>query len=239
MILVNEIYGPTIQGEGKTTGKAVMFLRTAGCNLACVWCDTPFTWNFYGTSFEHPEKYDKLKEVHKMTVQQIIARLKELSTDTKALVISGGEPMLQQGYLIPLLEELKRDGYWIEIETNGTVTTVDRFINLIDQLNCSPKLANSGRDNPLGKRINEKELTYIASIPKTVFKFVVSSEDDIPEILALVKKFEMRQVYLMPLGKTKEEQELRMNQVMELCTKYNFNFSPRLHVLNWGNQRGV
>ena len=141
-IKVNEIFGPTIQGEGRTVGKPVKFLRTAGCNLACVWCDTPYTWNWQGTDFEHPEKFDREKEIHDMSVDEIKTQLDQIGKDVKALVISGGEPMLQQNKLVPLLHLLKNDGYWVEIETNGTRAPSDEFLSLIDQINCSPKLTN-------------------------------------------------------------------------------------------------
>lgn len=229
---INEIFGPTIQGEGKSAGKEVMFIRTAGCNLACIWCDTPYTWNWLNTKFEHPDKYDPKKEVHEMSSDEIIAQLK-----CKALVISGGEPMLQQKALIDLFNKLK--DYWIEIETNGTVIPMSEFFNLINQINCSPKLSNAGKDNPEEKRIKEEALKALADNPKTTFKFVVASDEDIPEILALINRFQMKNIYLMPLGKTKEEQELRQAQVETLCKQYGFNFSPRLHVLMWGNKRGV
>ncbi len=235
---INEIYGPTIQGEGKSVGKEVLFIRTAGCNLACVWCDTPFTWNWLNTKFEHPDKFDPKKEVHEMSDVEIINRLKELG-NTKAVVISGGEPMLQQRALVGLLTKLKRENYWVEIETNGTVRPTEEFYMLIDQINCSPKLTNAGRDNPEDKRIIESTLLSLASCPKTTFKFVVSSEEDIPEILNLTLRFQMNNVYLMPLGKTLEEQELRQAQVEELGRVYGFKFSPRLHILKWGNKRGV
>ena len=238
-IIVNEVYGPVKQGEGKSAGKEVMFLRTSGCNLACVWCDTPYSWNWQGTKFEHPDKFDPKKEMHQMSPDEVLNKLRELSTDIRALVISGGEPMLQQDNLIPLLEKLREDNYWLEVETNGTRAPNDRFIELIDQINCSPKLSNSGLDNPVEKRIKEDALQKIASSEKTTFKFVIGSDQDIPEILSLVERFQMKQVYLMPLGKTKEEQELRIKQVEQLCQQYGFKFSPRLHVIDNLNHRGI
>jgi 7-cyano-7-deazaguanosine (preQ0) biosynthesis protein QueE len=237
MLLVNEIFGPTIQGEGKTAGKVVMFLRLAGCNLACIWCDTPYTWNWVGTKFQHPEKYRKEKEVHKMTVDEVIRKVEK--RNCKALVISGGEPMLQMRELVVLSERLKKQGWWIEIETNGTVVPSDSFLEVVDQINCSPKLSNSGPDNPLRKRIIPQALTKLASCPKTIFKFVVSCSSDIPEILDLVNRFQMKQVYLMPEGKTRREQLERQEEVKQLCKQFGFYFSPRLQVLQWDQKRGV
>lgn len=237
-ILVNEIYGPVKQGEGRTAGKTVKFLRTSGCNLACVWCDTPFTWNWEGTKFQHPEKFDKKKETHEMTVQEVKAQLDALGQDIKALVISGGEPMLQQQRLLPLVQALRADGYWLEIETNGTVMPQPEFLRYIDQINVSPKLQNSGTDND-GKRERPEVLSELAQLHYAIFKFVVSGPDDMNEILDLVNRYKLQNVYLMPLGKTRVEQLANQDLVQRISKEHNFSFSPRLHVLEYDNLRGV
>jgi len=239
MLIINEIYGPVSQGEGKSAGKQVMFIRTSGCNLACNYCDTPYTWNWIGTPFVHPDKFDVRKESHKMSVAEVIAKLRELSPKTKSVVVSGGEPLLQQSGLRELFMSLTRLGYWIEVETNGTQVPSPEFSFLVDQFNCSPKLTNSGPDNPLYKREISKALQTLASLPKTCFKFVVITDTDLNETLALVEKYKMGNVYLMPEGRTREEQIARQDQVHEMCLKHGFHFSPRLHILEHGNVRGV
>jgi len=87
MLKVNEIFGPTIQGEGKSSGMPCAFLRLSLCNLHCIWCDTPYTWNWKGTPFSHPEKFDQEKEIHIMSNEEILETLKTI--DVKNLVISG------------------------------------------------------------------------------------------------------------------------------------------------------
>lgn len=238
-ISVNEIYGPVRQGEGRTVGKPVKFLRTSGCNLACIWCDTPFTWNWEGTKFQHPEKFNKQKETHEMSVEEIKDQLNVLGKDLKALVISGGEPLIQQKSLLPLVRSLKEDGYWIEVETNGTVKPARELSDLIDQINVSPKLANSGPDNPQKKREHPSTLAALADLPNTIFKFVVEGEQDMKEILELVGEYRMKNVYLMPLGKTRKEQIANQDLVKEICKERGFHFSPRQHVLEFDNKRGV
>lgn len=239
MILLNEIYGPVPQGEGKSSGKEMMFIRLAGCNLACIWCDTPYTWNWVGTNFAHPDKFDQKKETHRFEPAAAFDKVISLSPTTKAIILSGGEPLLQQKNLIPLLQLLKNDGYWIEVETNGTVEPSDEFIALVDQFNCSPKLSNSGIDNPIEKREKFSSLSKIASLDKATFKFVVITDIDLEETLALISKYNMKNVYLMPEGRTKEEQLARQDKVKEMCDLHGFNFSPRLHVLAHGDIRAV
>lgn len=239
MLKVNEIFGPTIQGEGKSAGKDVVFLRLSGCNLACVWCDTPYTWNWLNTPFQHPDKFDKAKEETKGSTDQVRDQLLAVGSDVKALVVSGGEPMLQQKQLLPLLRQLKEKGWWLEMETNGTVVPTDEILQVLDLVNCSPKLVNSGPDNRPTMREKPEALTKLAGSSKTSFKFVVVDQRDIPEIFQLVTKYNMQNVYLMPEGRTKAEQE-KHQAAVELMAKTNgFNFSPRLHVLKWDNKRAV
>jgi 7-cyano-7-deazaguanosine (preQ0) biosynthesis protein QueE len=239
MLAINEVYGPTYQGEGRSAGKPVMFIRTAGCNLACVFCDTPQTWNWIGTNFQHPNKFDPRKEVHKMVAQQVFDQLVALSPGTRAVVVSGGEPLLQQHELIPLLTILRQNNYWIEVETNGTIAPIDSVIALVNQFNCSPKLTNSGPDNPLNKREVAQSLITLASLPTATFKFVIVTNEDQIEVMDLITRYKLHDVYLMAEGKTRAEQLARQDNVCVLCEQLHVHFSPRLHVLQYGNKRGV
>lgn len=239
MLKVNEIFGPTIQGEGKTAGKEVIFLRLANCNLFCSWCDTPYTWNWIGTQFKHPRKSNPKDEIKNMESQEVLEELHKKSNNgkVKALVITGGEPLLQQKQLIGLLIHLKNNDWWIEVETNGTIIPSQEFVEFIDQINCSPKLSNSGNNERM--RENEKALVRLASIPKTVFKFVISSKEDIMEIKKMVKKYDMREVYLMPQGTNLTEMKQSIDITHQLCQQTNFKFSPRLHITKFDGKRGV
>jgi 7-carboxy-7-deazaguanine synthase len=242
MLVVNEIYGPVAQGEGKSAGLKVMFLRLSGCNLACSWCDTPYTWNWIGTHFQHPDKYDKKKEVHRMDYHAVYKQLSGKCSELDNLVISGGEPMLQQKELLPLLNLLSADHWWIEVETNGTIAPLSEFTRLINQYNCSPKLSNAGEiDNPVNKRLKWDSLMKIYYSRKATFKFVIQSNQDLQEMNEIRErvKIEPYDIWLMPEGKTKEEQLARQDLVRELCSRYGYNFSPRLHILEFGNKRAV
>jgi 7-cyano-7-deazaguanosine (preQ0) biosynthesis protein QueE len=227
MLLVNEIFGPTVQGEGKTIGKKVIFLRLAICNLSCIWCDTPYAWNW--------KQFDQKKEIRLMSQMEILQTI--LGLGEKALVVSGGEPLLQQRKLISLFAQFKALGYWIEIETNGTQVPSKELTDLVDQFNCSPKLENSGVEEKL--RINQEALKQLASLSKTTFKFVVSSRKDLEEITYLVNRFQMKQVYLMPLGKTADELNKHKALVEKICKEKGYHFTTRLHVELFGGQRAV
>jgi 7-carboxy-7-deazaguanine synthase len=121
------VFGPTFQGEGPSLGRYCYFLRLAGCNQSCSWCDTPYTWAFSDAlAARHRDgiKYDPREEVRKASVEDILDDLKHHMAVTERpsmLVISGGEPMLQQRRLLPLVLELAQRGWRIEIETAGTI----------------------------------------------------------------------------------------------------------------------
>lgn len=158
MLKVNEIF-PAIQGEGKSAGREVVFIRLSMCPLHCDFCDTPYTWNWLGTKFKHPHKFEKAKEIHLMDNNVILNKVAEYKR--KSIVISGGEPFLQQRNLLTLIGGLKKLDYWIEIETAGVIAPDSVLLALVDQINCSPKLSNSGnsvyeREKPFAlKRLSE------------------------------------------------------------------------------------
>lgn len=203
-------------------------------------CDTPYTWNWLKTPFEHPDKYDRKKEIHRMQMDFVIEKLEHLSAinnNLKNLVISGGEPLLQWKALLRIIQKLKAKGWWIEVETNGTVLPNPMFLDLIDQINCSPKLENSG--DPLSDRIKPQVLRAFTQLKKTTFKFVVSSQIDMEEIVNLVKQYDMKEVYLMPMGRTKDELLYTSIITKDLAHKHGFFYSPRKHIELHGSKRGV
>lgn len=223
---INEIF-KSIQGEGPNFGKPAIFLRTAQCNLKCTWCDTKYTWDW--------KNYDYTKEVKEMTLEEIKEQL--MTFEIKHLVITGGEPLLQQDDLADLLSFLKPD-FYVEIETNCTILPNKMLTDLVDQWNVSPKTKNSG--NPLELYENDECYYFFANQENCFFKYVVENESDIPEIKKFVAKYNIpeNRVQLMTQASTKEEISAREKSISELAKANNFLFSPRLHVAMWGAQRG-
>ena len=223
---INEIF-KSIQGEGPNFGKPAIFLRTAQCNLKCTWCDTKYTWDW--------KNYDYTKEVKEMTLEEIKEQL--MTFEIKHLVITGGEPLLQQDDLADLLSFLKPD-FYVEIETNCTILPNKMLTDLVDQWNVSPKTENSG--NPLELYENDECYYFFANQENCFFKYVVENESDIPEIKKFVTKYNIpeNRVQLMTQASTKEEISAREKSISELAKANNFLFSPRLHVAMWGAQRG-
>lgn len=233
----------SIQGEGKNLGQPSIFVRTALCNLHCIWCDTDYTWNWKGTRFAHLndtrpgyEKYDMAEVVAELSISDIAERVRQ--HPCRNVVLTGGEPMMQQPALCQLMEELGPD-YWFEVETNGTLLPTESFDQLIQQYNVSPKLANSNNQ----PRLREKPAAYrfFAASSKAHFKYVIAQDEDLKEVLQLLERYEIppQRVYLMPEGRTAEELQQRQHKLVEVCKQYGFQFTSRLHILLYGDKRGI
>ena len=223
---ISEIF-ESIQGEGNNAGKPAVFLRTAECNLKCVWCDTKYTWDW--------KNYDYSKEVNEISIKEVRQSLEQFRI--RHLVITGGEPLMQQDDLAELLTFLKPK-FYVEVETNGTILPNNTLSVLVDQWNVSPKTKNSG--NPLEMCEDNECYTFFSKKKNCYFKYVVESEEDIIEINQLISKYnlEKERVLLMTQAMTKEEILAKEKNVFTLSKKNSLGFSPRLHVMKWGSQRG-
>ena len=157
---------------------------------------------------------------------------------SKHLVITGGEPMIQQRQLLPLIKKIKELGYFIEIETNCTILPEENFDQLIDQWNVSPKLASSIND----KRSREIESCYLffSNHSKCYFKYVINDSDDLRELQDLVEKYRIPagKIILVPQGNNRNDIIARGIWLSEICKKNGYILSLRLQVLLWSNQRG-
>ena len=223
---ISEIF-ESIQGEGNNAGKPAVFLRTAECNLKCVWCDTKYTWDW--------KNYDYSKEVNEISIKEVRQSLEQFRV--RHLVITGGEPLMQQDDLAELLTFLKPK-FYVEVETNGTILPNNALSVLVDQWNVSPKTKNSG--NPLEMCEDNECYTFFSKKKNCYFKYVVESEEDLIEINQLISKYnlEKERVLLMTQAMTKEEILAKEKNVFTLSKKNSLGFSPRLHVMKWGSQRG-
>ena len=102
LMQITEIY-KSIQGESTHAGLACVFVRLTGCNLRCSWCDSEYT--FTGG--------------HRMSLEEVLEEVEHLSPDGGLVEITGGEPMLQEREVVPLMQRLLDDGYTVLLETSG------------------------------------------------------------------------------------------------------------------------
>jgi 7-carboxy-7-deazaguanine synthase len=238
---VNEVFGPTIQGEGRTAGRHCLFIRLSQCNLHCWWCDTPYTWAFT----EHKAAQHKSGIVHAVADEEMILTGEQVwdllmeSWDVQhkptTVVISGGEPMLQQRELGGLVAMLKLAGNHIEVETAGTIIPTSAWTRRVG-FNVSPKLAHSG--NSLLARRNGAALRDYAMLGAQ-FKFVVSDVSNFKEIEELITlgNIKREQVWIMPEGTTIEATVDHARLIVDYVLEKGWNITLRNHVIIWGNER--
>lgn len=235
-LLVSEVFGPTVQGEGPSQGLPVVFVRLGLCNLDCSWCDTPYTWDWQG---KNGTAYDRRAELTRYDVAEVADKARAmLGAAVRRVVISGGEPLVQAEPLADLVEAMAADGIACEIETNGTFPLSARLAATGLQVNCSPKLAHSGV--AYGRRILPGILSGLLEHGAS-FKFVVTGDADLAEIadIRALVGIPAERVWLMPEGTTTVGILDSLAWVMQACADNGYNMSARLHVLAHGNRRGV
>ncbi len=220
----------SIQGEGRLVGVPSAFVRTTGCPLRCVWCDSEYTsWR--------PEGED-------LTIDEVLTQL--AAFPTRHVVVTGGEPLIA-----PRIDELctglRQRGYHITIETAAVV-----FKEVAcDLASLSPKLTNSIPHQREGGRWAERHealrlrLDVIQAFMERSdyqLKFVIDRAADVEEVRAIVDRLrdvDPTKVLLMPLGTRVEELVRRGAWLAEVCKQHSFRYCPRLHIELYGNRRGT
>ena len=225
-LTVSEVFGATLQGEGPSIGRLCGFVRLGRCNQACTWCDEPETWDW--------SRYDPNVELTEQSVDEVLAKLDGMGI--AMVVITGGEPLLQQRALHPLLAQIKLRGWRVEIETAGTLAW-EQSPELVDQFNVSPKLANSG--NPLDRRYRPDVLRGFEADGRAIFKFVLTEPDELDEVASIVDECELTDIWIMPEGTDAETLTARQRALAPAVLERGWNLTTRLHILLWGDRRGV
>jgi len=226
----------TLQGEGISTGIPSVFIRLSMCNLQCTWCDTPYTWNWEGTSWETTtgEKFKKEEVILDYSIPKILERLNQFPC--QHLIITGGEPLIQQNEIAELLEQLP-PSWTIEVETNGTLIPEKISTKRAIQFNVSLKLPHSG--NSSSKALKPESIQWFANNDRSYFKFVISAPEDLAFIQELQNTYNIpaSRIILMPEGVTSKKLHEQLPSVAELCIQHGYRLSDRLHVHIWGSER--
>lgn len=237
---VLEIFGPTIQGEGMVIGQKTMFVRTAGCDYSCSWCDSAFTWD--GSAKD---------DIRQMTADDIWTELVELGGDCFSHVtISGGNPALLAN-LQELITLLHEKGMKIAIETQGS--RYQEWLKQIDDLTISPKPPSSGMKTDFEKLDHLiHELTIVENNQSISLKVVVFNEEDLQYAKHVHKRYPNIPFY-MQVGNDDVHGTDTEHLIQHLLKKYEWLIDqviadselntvrvlPQLHTLVWGNKRGV
>lgn len=238
-IPVMEIFGPTIQGEGMVIGQKTMFVRTAGCDYACSWCDSSFTWDGSGKD-----------QIRMMNAEEIWDELKQVGGDGFSFVtISGGNPALLKN-LDVLIALLKEHGMTIGIETQGSKWQ-DWFYD-IDELTISPKPPSS---------LMKTDFTILDEIIANLqdlhqhhvsLKVVIFNDEDYQFAKLVQKRYSHIPFFFQVgnddltttdhsqlMGKLLQKYEWLIHKVLLDEEVKNAKVLPQLHTYIWGNKRGV
>lgn len=210
----------SIQGEGIHAGVVMSFVRLAGCNLNCRWCDTN-----YSKAPGYENTIEGINPPHKW------------------ICITGGEPLLQIDELASFILKMKHRRRYIEIETNGSIPPpswafsnmfIEKPIPMVDSWVVDIKLPSSG--NPSSIDIIKQWIRQMRSSDQ--IKFVVAGQDDLNEVeywLSIIHS--SKPVVLvspvMPSGRP------WLVKVAEFCIEHNLRMSIQLHRIIWGNKKGV
>ena len=246
-LLVSEVF-TSVQGEGPHAGRPSVFVRLGVCNLSCSWCDTPYTWLYTQDRLEKVRQaapraelpdvpYNRENELTKHSATQLLQTVYSHAGDSvRAVVITGGEPLLHAKPLASVVDKLVENEFQIEFETNGTIAPVG--IHRDVHFNVSPKLSNSHQSESV--RLNWDVLNEL-KCRNSVFKFVVGDKSDLGELLQIVQRVKLspERVFLMPQGTSSETIRERGRWLADVCVHNGFRYSHRVHVELWGDKRGV
>lgn len=226
-LLVSEVFGPTLQGEGPSAGRSAVFVRLGRCNLSCVWCDTAYSWD--------GARFDLTTELRRISVDGLVEDV--LKRDAELVVITGGEPLLQARPLVALVEALRVAGRRVEFETAGTIPPKE-LAGLVDLFVVSPKLGNSAL--PANRRLRWAVLSAFAELPNAVFKFVLCSPAELAEVDEIVSKLSLQpaRVWIMPEGVTGEAVSRGLRELAGGAASRGWSLTDRLHIQLWGDARG-
>jgi len=228
-LAISEIFY-SIQGEGRYSGTPMIFIRTNICFVGCKFCDTKYTWE----NVTHNKFYASAS---------LIRKIEELSDRCKHVCITGGEPLEQVQYLLPICKDLQANGLKIHLETSGYKEISKEFADVCHWIVCSPK-----RFHPLN---------FFAPIQEV--KILVTKNADVKKIRNWVGKFKNKVwISIQPIEPTPllegnpegldenqlaefyariranriveaVEWELNKNKAIEICKQTGWNLSFQLH----------
>ncbi len=224
---VVEIFGPTLQGEGRVVGLKTMFVRLGGCDWACSWCDTPYAWR--AGDMAVPER---------LAVAAVLERLRALDAACRRVTLTGGNPALHD--CGDLVAGLHGGGYAVHVETQGS--RAPAWLGACDSVTVSPKPPSSGMPpdwDGLGRTLRA------AADPD--LKVVVFDAADLDFAVEVRARHPAVPLTLQPgnrVGADGRDDLLRRlgwlaEQALRRPELGDVRVLPQMHVLLWGNRRGT
>ena len=199
----------SVQGEGIMIGEVTHFVRTSGCNLRCVWCDTSYSY----------EGGDDI------SVSEII----ELTKEDRNVCVTGGEPLLQED-IYDLLDALLKEGKRTVLETNGSIDISKVPVHEDMIISMDIKCPSSGMND----RMKFTNIKYLKRTDQ--LKFVISDDKDLAYAESFIKTNELKcNIIFTPAGGM--DMKPLAKKVME--RRLNVRVLPQLHKIIWGDRRSV
>lgn len=239
------VYGPTLQGEGLNIGGLCAFVRFYGCDFRCNWCDTPFSLG-----------KDKGGNFEEVTPEDILDRIKGLGHRINWIVLSGGNPLAQPATMLDvLIGRLCREGYSVQVETQGSIRPTKFQLRGVDFWSLSPKLPSAG---PIyGDKESWKAVEYILLHGMGKYqqlKFVIADGldyDVLKNRLLDLEHLEGVPIILQPEGQQNAQSpfdiDLYKKSILQLFNwvdrdrdywkNYDVRILPQYHKILWGLER--
>jgi len=223
---VSEVFGAW-QGEGPYTGRRCTFIRLGRCNLHCVWCDTPYTWD--------TGRYDVGAECPDVSTENVAANVED---QFGIVVLSGGEPLIHQR--TRALSDLLCDqlpAVEVHVETNGTIPPVQWLAERVTHWSVSPKIADQG-DMP-ARRIKPAVIEDFVSLDGAIFKIVCRDIEEVYQASAFASHYgiPVARLWIMPEGTNAAKVVETACAIAPAVAECGANLTLRQHVLMYGNER--
>ncbi len=233
LLPVVEVFGPTLQGEGAQVGTKTMFVRLAGCDWACAWCDTPYSW-----------RPGDLAAVERLGAETILGRLLAADAACRRVTLSGGNPALHD--CAPLVAALRAAGYRVHLETQGSLAPA--WLAQVDALTISPKGPSSGMaPDWAGLAATLRAAAGPGPGPLVDLKVVVFDDADLAFALEVRGRHPEVPLTLQVGNRVGvDDTPALLAKLAHLADRVlaeprwqGVRVLPQLHVLLWGNRRGV
>lgn len=221
MLVVAGIVPRALVSDGPAAGQTCGTVLLGGCNLACTWCDVPWTWD---------PAYHVEQPLGRRVVHHVVDEV--LADGAGLVVVSGGEPLVQQrtpGWTA-LLDQLGRRAA-VEVHTNGTVVPTAATVGAVHRFVVSPKLAHCGE--PAWVRRNDDALMVWAEQARerrASFTFVVRGREDLltVEQLATLVGLPRETIWISPEGRTTAEVLAGVEGLRDAVTEHRFHLAVRI-----------
>jgi len=224
---IYEIFS-SLQGEGKYTGVKQVFVRFAGCNLDCAFCDTPAA------------RGGGAGEVAEYGIDEVLAHIRPLWKGCHSVSLTGGEPLLHKDFIVSLLPFLKKENMLSYLETNGTLPqALEEVILGIDFVSMDMKLPTSTGMHAFWKE--HKEFIQIGTQKEIQVKVIVTaktSEEDIRKAADIVASVDNSITFVLQpnsLAIEVDKVDLKCRRFKEICTTIldDVRIMPQMHRI-WG-----